>query len=343
MFLTFLFYFCYSLELQMKKVLLMVFLVLAILAVGSVFLFVQKTNILGVVSPLADEKENSEQIRIVFDKKTTENYPPNEYFPPSLIPKYSDEIGINAQAYAVMDRDTKELLLAKNISDELPIASVTKIMTAVVALEKARLDVELRVTQQAAQIGEAEMGLTEGETVTVEELLFGLMLPSGNDAAETLAEGLGKGRSNFILSMNKKARELGMYDTFFVNPTGLDGETPSQSSFSSVLDLLALTGYALNNSTFADIAATHYKEFPYIEGKHKAFYLYNILQLDRSYPGIKGVKPGITDFANETLVSYAENGGRRIIIALLGTRNSRDEVVKLYDYVFSKLNVRITD
>lgn len=299
-------------------------------------------SVLGTISPLSEEIEKKAQLqKNTQDKKTTENYPPNQYFPKTMNPTYTADFEIHAKAYAVLERGSGELLLAKNITEELPIASTTKIMTALVALEGADLDLELTVSSQSASIGEATMGLSAGERVRVEELLYGAMLPSGNDATETLAEGLQGGRNRFLLAMNEKAHSLGMFDTFFFNPSGLDEETREGTNYSTCLDMLALTNYALSNETFAKIAATYYKEFPYKEGKHKAFYLYNILQLDRSYPGIKGVKPGITDFAQETLVSYAENGGKQIIVVLLGTQNSRDEVVKMYDFVFGKLGINV--
>lgn len=321
----------------------LVLLIVGLLLTGGIFSFFifDNKNVLGVISPLVDDLDKA-QYRFVFEQKTTEQvYPPNEYFPLSLQPKFSDMLDINAQAYAVMDRKSGELLLAKNLTGELPIASLTKIMTTIVALEQADFDVELTVSQTAADIGEAEMGLTVGERVTVEELLYGLMLPSGNDAAETLAEGLERGRTAFIVAMNDKAKNLGLFDTYFFNPTGLDGETRETTSFSTALDLLALTNYALRNPSFAEIVSTYYKEIPYAEGKHKAFFLYNILQLDRSYPGIRGVKPGVTDFAGETLVSYAVNGEREIIVILLDAKNSRDEIVKMYNYIFPKLGVTI--
>lgn len=306
------------------------------------FFFQTRQDVLGTVTPLAEDAfKTMAQYKEIFTKTTTSNYPPNENFPKKLQPTISELPDINAKAYAVMDRKNGELLLAKNITDELPIASVTKIMTALVALENSELSKEIKVSEQASSIGEAEMGLTAGEIVSVEELLYGIMLPSGNDAAEVLAEGATSGRTSFIIKMNETAQRLGLYDTFYFNPTGLDGETLEATSFSTALDLLALTNYALTNTTFAEVAATYYKEFPYEEGRHKAFYLYNILQLDRAYPGLKGVKPGNTEFALETLVSYAVNGNRELIVVLLGTENSRDEVIKLYDFVYQKLGITI--
>ncbi len=301
----------------------------------------KNSQILGIVSPLSDEPGiGGVQYRVIFDKKTRDHYPPNEYFPTSLEPIFTG-IDIETKAYAVMDRGEKKLLAGKHITQELPIASTAKIMTAVVALEKGSLSDELTVSSYTASIGEASMGLTAGEIVRVEDLLYGLMLPSGNDAAEALAEGLGPGRFAFISAMNEKAQSLGLYDTYFFNTTGLDGVTLESTTFSTALDLLALTNYALNNPVFAEIVSSHYHEVPYSEGKHKAFYMENILQLERSYPGIKGVKPGITDFAGETLVSYAENGGKELIIVLLGSHNTRDNVVKLYDYIYDELGISV--
>lgn len=299
-------------------------------------------QVLGIVSPLSEDFTRQRNLlKTVQEKKSLDEIPTENYFPKNIEPRFTADIEINAQGFAVMERTSGELLFGKNLHAELPIASVTKIMTSLIAIEYADPQLELTVSDQAAKIGEAVMGLTAGEKVRVNDLLYGLMLPSGNDAAETLAEGLQGGRSNYLVMMNQKAQSLGMFDSFFFNPTGLDGDTREVTSFSTAWDLLALTNYALKNPRFADLVDTHYKEIPYAEGKHKAFYLSNILQLDRSYPGIKGVKPGITDFAGETLVSYAENGGKQVIIVLLGTEHSRDETIKIYDMVFKKLGVAV--
>lgn len=327
-----------------SKILIGALFVVAILVLfaGVAFNFYQN-RALGIISPLAEDAFlGSVQYKEIFDKKTvTDNYPPSDYFPLTLAPKYEALFDINAKAFAVFDRQTRELLIAKNLTQELPIASVTKIMTAVVALENAPLDMEIKVSSAAAEIGEAEMGVTAGETLTMEELLYGLMLRSGNDAAEALAEGAGKGRLSFIIKMNDKAKNLHLFDTFFFNPTGLDGDDLTTTSFSTALDLLALTNYALTNPEFARIVGTRQKILPEVAGKHKTFNLINILQLDAAYPGVKGVKPGITDLAGETLVSYAENGGKQVIVVLLGAQNTRDEVVKVYDYIFPKLGIKV--
>lgn len=274
----------------------------------------------------------------IFDKVTREksldSYLDHKYFPRNTTPLETGTLDITARAFAVMDRETGELLLGKNITMELPIASLTKVMTALIALEKEDVKRELVVTKAAASIGEAEMGLTEGERLSLEDLLYGLLMISGNDAAETIAQSLGRGRYWFIEEMNKKAYELGLKDTYFVNPTGLDGDTPATTTFSTVFDLLALANYALFDPIFAEIVGTKYHEISYKENYHKAFFLDSILSFDQTYPGIRGVKTGNTDFAGQTLISYDEHNGRKILVVLLGSEASRDDAVKLYKRVF---------
>lgn len=272
----------------------------------------------------------------------------SKYFPQSWKIEDKSDLGLDAQAYIAIDRDTRNILLGKNITQRLPIASLTKIVTSIVALEDSPLDLELYVSSAAANIGEATMGLGSGERVSVEEALYGLMLPSGNDAAETLAEGVGKkalgtpqkdidgggARSWFIDKMNETVQKIGAGDTYFFNPTGLDGNSLSQTNFSTVLDMAVLTNYALDKGEFAKIADTKELLIPYKAGFHKAFYLYNILSLNDSFPGIKGVKPGISDLSGETLSSYVERGSRRIIVIILGSRHTKDDALKIYKEIF---------
>lgn len=286
----------------------------------------------------------------ILSSKTTDNYPPSDFFPENLYPEFREGFNISVDAYAVMDRDKRQLLFGKNLTKRLPIASITKIMTAIVTLENSPLEAIFTVSPKAAGIGEASMGLTIGEKLTRDELLYGAILPSGNDAAETLAEGVGiynlaknnldvdreKGREWFINEMNRKAQSIGMMDTYFFNPTGLDEDTPEKTTFSTVLDLLALSNYALRNEVFAKIAETKNYLIPYKENYHKAFPLYNILQLDGAFKGIKGIKPGSSIYAGETLASYIERDGRRIIVIILGSNYTKDDVLKIYKKIFSR-------
>ncbi len=320
-----------------------IFSVGLILVVVALFLFwyTPKSSGFGgeLISPLVVDlpKENLFKTSIydqIKEQKTTDKFPPNDYFPAGLTPQSTIDLDLSAKSYAVMDRDSKKLLLAKDITSERQIASLTKIMTAIVALDKEKPEREIVVSKQAAEVGEAVMGVSLGERYTLEELLYGLLMVSGNDAAEAISQTLGRGRYWFIEEMNKKAVGLGMLDTYFVNPTGLDEETKETSSFSTALDLLALTNYALTKPKFAEIVATREKFIPYRENYHQALSLFSILSFDRTYPGILGVKTGNTDFAGQTLVSYCEHSGRKIIVVLLGSGATKDDAVKIYRYVF---------
>lgn len=308
----------------------------------SLFLFIWPKNSQGapeLISPLVSEpgvetifKNNIyEQIK---KEKTTDSYPPNEYFPQNSSPETTIDLNLSAKAYAVMDRDSRQLLLAKNQTSEKQIASLTKVMTAVVALDKEKLDREIVISKAAAQIGESVMGVSYGERYTLDELLNGLLMVSANDAAEAIAQSLGRGRYWFIEEMNKKAYGLGMKDTYFVNPTGLDEETAETSTFSTALDLLGLTNYALSKEKFAQIVAIKYETIPYKEDSHKQIFLDNLINFNLTYPGIKGVKTGNTDFAGQTLISYCEHQNRKIIVVLLDSQATRDDAVKIYRYIF---------
>lgn len=338
-----------------KNRLILVFISgIPVVIVGIFFMtqvFAGNRTIENILSPLG-MGEKKEEIDPYYQKvlgsHTLDNYPPNSYFPSSVIPKYNDDLAIDAKAYGVMDLDSKEILYADNLATRLPIASVTKVMTALVALENIPMDKMLTVSKAAAEIGEASMGLTAGEKYTVNDLIYGAMLPSGNDAAETLAEGVGKyklgvgdslvdggnSRKYFISEMNRKAQNLGMLDTYFFNPTGLDGETIHQTSFSTVLDLLALGAFALENSTLKEIANTRVYKISYKEGFHKALYLENILQLSDAFKGIEGIKPGNSIYARETLISYINKDGKRLVTVILGSVHTKDDVLKIYKKIF---------
>ncbi|OGG14794.1 hypothetical protein A2773_06870 [Candidatus Gottesmanbacteria bacterium RIFCSPHIGHO2_01_FULL_39_10] len=310
------------------------------------------TQAADILSPLPGEVAIPTPVSTFYEKvmksNTSDNLPKTKYFPENLSISDTSFADIEASAYLAFDLTARKILLGKNITSRMPIASLTKIATAIVAIENANLSDELVVSLSAAKIGEATMGLTNGEIINVEEALYGLMLPSGNDAAETIAEGIGKyklgteqsavdgggGRAWFIEKMNEKVQALGLLDTYFYNPSGLDGDDEGNTNFSTALDIMALTNYALDNGHFAKIASTLEMEIPYKENYHKAFYLYNILRFDESYPGLKGVKPGNSIFARETLSSYYEKDGRRIIVVILGSDHTKDDVIKIYDKIF---------
>ncbi len=243
---------------------------------------------------------------------------------------------ILAKAALVYDLTIDKTLFAKNSQDKLPMASLTKIITAIVALENKRADDKYIVSEKDL-VGEDSMGLTTGEVLSQEELIYGLMLPSGNDAAEVLASNYPFGRERFVKAMNDKAKSLGVMNTHFTNPTGLEGDG---NQYTTVYDLLVITRYALSNfPLFRQVVSTPYYTIDQTK-RHKAFYLENETNLLTTYPGVKGVKTGYTPEADLCLVTYLDYEGHKIIGVLLGSNNRRLEMSELLDYSLETLGIK---
>lgn len=257
-------------------------------------------------------------------------------------PKFHSDIApfdISAQAAILVNYETGEIIYSKRSKDKLPAASTIKMMTALVVLESAKLSDIYTVSKKAAEVGEDAMGLTEGEKVKVGDLLYGLMLPSGNDAAVTIAEGVAGSEDAFVVLMNRKARELGLSDSKFINASGLDVDGEEQ--YSTAYDLATIARYIWDkHKEFRKVTATDYI---FIEGnsEHKAFELYNDTNLLTTYPGVRGIKPGFTWEAGYCLVTYAENNGVKLIGVLLNSGDRRGEMVRLLDYGFGKNGVKV--
>lgn len=235
---------------------------------------------------------------------------------------------LQAKAAISYDLSENKLLYEKNENEKLPIASLTKVMTAIVALENQNESDVITVSKSAASIGEDSMGLSEGEKIELKYLMYGLFLQSGNDAAEAIAQSSKFGREDFIHLMNKKAEDLGLSSTHFTNPTGLEGDG---NQYSTVHDLLIITRYALEKPTIKNVAQTYTYSIPYTS-THKAFDLYNETNLLTSYPGVKGVKTGYTEEAGLCLITYLEYKGHNIIAIVLNSPSRRDEMIKILDY-----------
>lgn len=235
---------------------------------------------------------------------------------------------ISAKSALVYDITANKVLYEKNSKQKLPMASITKIMTAVVALENKKTDDRYFVSKENL-VGENSMGLSEGETLSLKELLYGLILVSGNDAAETLATNYKGGRVAFIKAMNDKAKALGLLDTNFTNPSGLEGDG---NQHSTSYDLIVITEHALTKfPLFGEVVATFSYTIEQTD-THKAFYLENETNLLTSYPGVKGVKTGYTPEAGFCLVTYLDYKEHRIIGVILGSQNRREEMKELLDF-----------
>lgn len=255
---------------------------------------------------------------------------------PQKSPKEINQLNITAKSALLYDLTTNKILYSKNPNKKLPMASLTKIMTAVIALENKKPDDKYTVSQKDI-VGEDSMGLSAGEILSLNELLYGLILSSGNDAAETLAENFPRGRSAFIKTMNDKAKALGLSNTNFTNPTGLEGDG---NQYTTAYDLLVITKYALSRfSVFDDVVSTFDYTIPQND-THKAFYLENETNLLTSYPGVKGVKTGYTPEAGLCLVTYLNYEGHKLIGVLLNSDNRRGEMKDLLDFGLQTENIK---
>lgn len=226
---------------------------------------------------------------------------------------------VAARAAFLFDANTGLILYSKNADEELPQASATKVMTALVAVERGRLDQMITVGDDAhALVGpdSSYMGLSVGEKLTLRDLLYGLMLPSGNDAAIAIADGIAGNVPAFVALMNQRAQQLGLTHTHFDNPHGLD----SPNHHTSARDLAALAAVAMRVPVLAKITSTFTYTIP-ATTTHKAYSLMtgdDLLPGARSpYPGAIGVKPGYTGPAGFTMAFAAVRYGHLIVGAVL--------------------------
>lgn len=246
----------------------------------------------------------------------------------------SDQPLIAGESGFLVDINTGKVLFAKEGTKQLPIASLTKIMTAVVALEHAAPTKKIFVTRNAAYVGENTMYLTAGETYTLEELLYGLLLNSGNDAAYAIAEGVAGDFDTYVEWMNVKAKELGMNNTIYKDPSGLN-----DGNLSSGEDLVKLTRYAMGFDLFAKIVAT--KTYEISSDTHKTTYLENQTNLLGTYPGVAGVKTGYTEVAGLCLVTYASNEGHDLVGVVLNSIDRKGDMILMLDHGFWTLGLDI--
>lgn len=241
-----------------------------------------------------------------------------------------EDIDINSRSCVVLDRKSKTILFGKNENKQVKMASTTKIMTAIVIIENYDLNKEITVSKKAAGTGGSRLGLRTGDKITVHDLLYGLLLRSGNDAAVALAETVGGSIEGFAELMNQKAKELNLKNTHFESPHGLD----SDGHYTTAYELALITDYALQNSTFAKIVGTKNYTIT-INGYPKA--LTNTNELLGNLNGVYGVKTGFTNGANRCLVSSCKRGDMDIICVVLGadTKNFRtQDSIKLIEYAF---------
>jgi len=249
----------------------------------------------------------------------------------------SDVPKINSRYAVVIDRQSKGIIYGKNEDTKTKMASTTKIMTAIVVIENTNLSDIVEISGKAAGTGGSRLKIKKGDKIAVKDLLYGLMLRSGNDAAVALAEYVGGSIQEFATLMNKKAEELGLTNTHFVTPHGLDEE----EHYTTPYELALLTDYALNNKIFCDIVKTKTCNIT-IDGYSRT--ISNTNELLGNLNGVYGVKTGFTNGAGRCLVTSIKRGDLDVICVVLGadTKKIRTvDSVKLIEYTF--LNFENTD
>jgi D-alanyl-D-alanine carboxypeptidase (penicillin-binding protein 5/6) len=241
---------------------------------------------------------------------------------------YGTEPEINARSAIVIDAESGRVLFEKNAYIKRPMASTTKVMTAIITLENCDLNEVVTVSRNAALVNGSTINLTTGEKLTMRELMYGLLLRSGNDAAIAIAEHIGGSVDGFAKMMNDKAREIGAYNTKFTTPHGLDEE----GHYSTAYDMALITRYALKNPVFNDIVGTRSIQV----GKRT---MNNTNEMLWGYEGADGVKTGYTGKAGRCLITSATRNGRRYISVVLFC-DSRDQRAlsskKILDYAFER-------
>ncbi len=248
--------------------------------------------------------------------------------------KVSELPELTSHSIVILDEGSMATILERNFDLKVFPASTTKIMTALVALDNYPLD-------QLITIGEIKIDgnlikLSFGEQITVENLLYGLLVGSGNDAAFVLAENYPQGTTSFVAAMNRRAQEMKLENTHFTNPIGLDEE----GHYSTAKDLARLAIIAMKNPVFSRIVSTPAIVITDTSGKINHF-LKNTNELVGKLEGVKGVKTGWTENAGECLITLTEREGKRIVIVILGSKDRFGETQKLIEWVFQNFTWQV--
>ena len=282
--------------------------------------------ILNVSITLADDILDNENIELEEVINTSSNI--------------SKEPEINSRAAIIYDRRSKEIIWGKKENEKRKMASTTKIMTSIVVLENCNLSDMVTVSKKAGGIGGSRLGLKANDRISIRDLLYGLLLVSGNDTAIALAECTAGSVEDFANLMNEKARELNLENSNFVTPHGLD----SEEHYTTAYELAIMADYALENEMFAKIVNT--KNYTVnINGNSKN--ISNTHELLGNLEGVNGVKTGFTNGANRCLVTSVNRNGMDIITVVLGADTKKfrtTDSVKLIEYAYSNYkNMKITD
>ena len=255
-------------------------------------------------------------------------------------------INTSARSVILMDTDSNRILYEKNINEVRSVASISKIMTAIIAIESGKMKKEVTIGNEIKSSYGSGIYLQQGEKLKLEDLVYGLMLRSGNDAALAIAKYVGGNVDSFVKKMNKKAREIGMKNTTFNNPSGLDQE---KGNYSTAYDMAILTSYAMKNKEYRKITST--KKYTLKTNKNVYNWI-NKNKLLKLYKYTTGGKTGFTEKARRTLVSTAKKDNMNLVVVTLNDGNDWKDHENLFEYGFnnyktmkilSKGNINIYD
>ncbi len=255
-----------------------------------------------------------------------------KYYPKTdWLAKNPQTLAVSSDGAVILDYETKQVLLDNNMHAQLPPASITKVLTAVVALETFKTDKLCNVSQEAADTEPYKIVMKPGEKLSVEDLIYGMMMISANDAAEVIAECDPGGKTAFMNKMNEKVKELGLTDSHFVTPNGLD----DPKHYSSAFDMATITEYAIRTQPDFlkymgrvddySVAGTDHNE------PHSYYQLSTLL---KTYPGMEGAKTGFTYEAGNTYIGVAKKDGRRIIIVYFNANSKTYDATTMLEQGF---------
>ena len=243
---------------------------------------------------------------------------------------------VSAKAAVVYNGATGEVIYEKSADERLPMASTTKIMSALIVLEQNGLDDRFIVDSEAVKTEGSSMGLQEGDEVSLRDLACGMLLPSGNDAANAAAVRVSGSVEKFVALMNERAKLMGLADTHFVTPSGLDDYTDEH--YSTAMDMALLASQAMQNTNFREICGLKKVQLSFGHPPFERWLINTNKLLDRE--GITGIKTGFTDKARRCLVSSCMREGCELICVTLNDPDDWNDHMKLYGYAFSKVQPR---
>lgn len=266
---------------------------------------------------------------------SSDKYEIRDQFPPLVVvPGSEDGPPVRASAAVLIEARSGAILFAKNAEVRRAPASTTKMMTAIVALEKGRLTQIIKVSRKAARTGGSSIWLKPGDRLSLKELLEGVMLRSGNDGSMAIAEGVSGTVAEFVKQMNIKAREIGALHTNFQNPHGLR----APSHYTTALDLALIARYGLENPWFAKLVKKRMGVLEWQDGTRK-MEIRNTNRLLWYFEGADGVKTGTTNEAGHCLVASATRKGKKLVAVVLNSRNRWSDCASMLEYGFREFAI----